>query len=100
MGKMNKDYFLNVVTITEDNGSFYADKTYEEINRGYAKGKGVIAYYSGMMIPLVAVDNGYYFAAEILGKYILIVISSLGVTCTVTEAGSDDSGSDESASES
>lgn len=86
---MNRDLLVNVVTITEDDGSFYADKTYKEINRGYAKGKGVIAYYSGMMIPLVAVDDGYYFAAEILGKYILIVISLLGVTCTVTESSSD-----------
>lgn len=42
-----------------------------------------------MMIPLVAVDNGYYFAAEILGKYVLVVITSEGVTCTVTESGSD-----------
>lgn len=86
---MNRDLLVNVVTVTEDDGTYTADKTYAQINKGFARGTGAIVSFNDMMIPLVAVDNGYYFAAEILGKYVLVVISSEGVTCTVTESGSD-----------
>ena len=83
---MNKDLIVNVVTITEDSGTFSSDKNYAYLNKGFSRGKGAFAKYDGMMIPLVAVDNGFYFASEILEKYVLIIINSTGVTCTVTQA--------------
>jgi hypothetical protein len=82
----NRDLLVNIATITEDSGTFSSDKNYAYLNRGFSRGKGAIAKYDGMMIPLVAIDNGFYFAAEIMGKYILIVIARTGVTCTVKEA--------------
>lgn len=96
---MNRDLLVNVITVTEDDGAYTADKSYAQINKAFARGTGAIVSYDNMMIPLVAVDNGYYFAAEILGKYVLVVIASTGVTVTETSPEAETS-SDASASES
>ena len=81
---MNKDLIVNVVTITEDNGSYSADKNYAELLKGFKKGKGAAALYENMIITLVAMDNGFYFAAEIMNQYIMIVLNGTGVTCTIS----------------
>lgn len=86
----NRDYLVNVITLTEDDGSYTADMSYSQINRDFARGTGSVVLYDGMLIPLIAVDHGFYFGAEILGKYTLVVIDKDGVEVTVSESGQGD----------
>ena len=82
---MCTDLLKNVVTITagENEGTFVADKSYSDLRKGIIKGIGVICLFDGKLIPLQAIGDKLYFAAEIMGAYIMITIGSDGVTCTI-----------------
>lgn len=80
---MYRNLLKNVVTITEDDGTYTADKSYLFLQRGLARGTGVICLFDGKLIPLQAIGDKLYFAAEIMGAYIMITIGSDGVTCTI-----------------
>ena len=80
---MYRNLLKNVVTVTEDDGTYTADKSYVFLQRGLARGTGVICLFDGKLIPLQAIADKLYFAAEIKDTYIMITIGSDGVTCTL-----------------
>lgn len=55
-----------IVTITDNNGTLSADKTYDEIWSAIFAGTSVVVYYGGISLPLItATTDELYFGATI-----------------------------------
>ena len=85
LGGQHKDFIVNI-TISHDQMSATADKTYEEITEANNKGYNCYAIIDGEKVPFIATtDDGHFFSVVIYnGSYTIITYVQIALNNVVT----------------